>query len=749
MKKLSLSIKFVIITFTSIIVFKNILFILPYNDLDSFLKKPYSIEILDRNGNLLQVLTLNDGLRREYIGIKEIPYLIKEIFIKSEDKRFYYHCGVDFIALARSVFINLKYKNTISGASTITMQLARIISPHANTYGGKILEIINAIRLEAKLPKDKIFELWINSMPYGYQSMGIKTASKTFFGKDIKNITPAEALSLAVIPRSPEKYNTFNRVENLKKASHILAKRINFKIDNKDIENDIKKMSFYKWEFNAPHFINFIKNQLTQKELSSGKPVITSLDYKLTNLMQSILNEKLRKYKDYRVNNGAILLINNSTGEIIGYVGSNDFFDKINSGEIDGVHILNQPGSAIKPFLYALALDKGILPSDILPDVPMDFGGSNVYVPLNFNKRFNGPVRLRVALASSLNVPAVYLVTRLGVKNFINKLLELDFDSVEKQKNYLGSGIAVGNLEISLYELTRAFSIFPRSGEKNNLTFRKQNNDYYTHGEKIYSDYTSFIICDILSDSESRVIGFGSRTMFDTPYPCMFKTGTSNQFNNTWALGATPEYTIGCWMGNFSGETVIGKAGSSVPAEVIIRILNSIYYKRPAKNFKKIENIKQEIICPLSGGKVTKVCPGAVYEYFKENITLQDCDYHKLNSNGVVTVRYPDMFAKWSQKYEKTDSSFIVNSREKFPKIVRPKNNSLFYYDASIPPDNQAIKIEILNNNKDDIIDLFINGYNVQKLKFPYDYYMKIQKGSWKITAEGLKGSDEINIIVK
>ncbi|MCK4796288.1 MAG: transglycosylase domain-containing protein, partial [Spirochaetes bacterium] len=448
-----------LITILIILFINFILWILPYPELKQFLEKPYSLNIYDRNEMPLYTLPLKDGTRREYIELDEIPGLVKKIFIKSEDKRFYYHCGIDFVAIIRTIFLNIKQKKIITGASTITMQLSRIISPNKKGYKGKIKEMINAIRLEAKLSKNKILELWLNSIPYGYKTIGIKTASKTFFAKNLEELTHEQVIVLSIIPRSPSKYNPFDNSQQLKKTVLNLCKRLNFNTSIKQINISLDETKSYQWEFETPHFINFIKKGLSNKDLAKGKLIISSIDLDLNKKINGLLNQYLNDFEDNRITNGAILAINNNTGEIIIYIGSRDFLNKKYSGQIDGIRIFNQPGSTIKPFLYALALENNFLPSTILPDIPFDFGDEDVYVPLNFNRRFNGPVRLRVALASSLNVPSVYLVTRLGVRNFVDKLLELGFDSIIGHEENIGSGIALGNSENSLFELVKAFSV--------------------------------------------------------------------------------------------------------------------------------------------------------------------------------------------------------------------------------------------------------------------------------------------------
>ncbi len=371
------------------ILFNLTLKLLPFKALSDFRKKPYSLHILDRNNNLLRILPLANGDKREYMPIKKTPDLIKNIFITVEDKRFYYHWGFDFFAIARSLLLNIRYKKNISGASTITMQLARIINPHKTGFKGKITELFDAVRLESKLRKKEILELWLNSIPFGNQAVGIESASKIYFGIPADELSPAQVLALSIIPRRPISYNTITKSDKLIETANKLKKKIKYKITGEDLMSGIKNIKKFNWPYKACHFVNFVENNLTYDIFSKGLPVKTSLDLELTEFIEEKIRVNLDSYKESRLNNASALVIDNKTGEILSYVGSQDFFDKDKAGQIDGIHILNQPGSAIKPFLYAYAIEKGFYPNTILPDIQLDFGKESIYIPYNFNLRFN------------------------------------------------------------------------------------------------------------------------------------------------------------------------------------------------------------------------------------------------------------------------------------------------------------------------------------------------------------------------
>ncbi|HOV13340.1 MAG TPA: transglycosylase domain-containing protein [Spirochaetota bacterium] len=740
----SVIIKIVLATVMLFILFRLTLFLIPYNDLSEFLDSPYSQVVTDRNGVILQVLPLTGGERREFISFENIPKMSKMFFISSEDKRFYYHFGFDLISFCRALYTNIKNKTIVSGASTISMQLSRIVSPQKKSISGKFFEIINALRIESKLSKNKILELYLNSIPFGFNAVGVESGSKTFFNKSFLHLTPEELIILSIIPRSPQKFNPLTSKEECIKLALETRKRIKFQTSEEEIIKSVRDAKSYNYEFNANHFVNFIKSDVVKEKKNI---VNTSLDLKLNEYIQNSMRQHIDGYKQNRLTNGAVIVFDNITGEIVAYIGSKDFFDKSHSGEIDGIQVKNQPGSTLKPFLYALAIDKfNFLPSTILPDIISNFGGEEVYIPKNFNNRYNGPVRLRVALASSLNVPAVHTVTRIGVRNFVDLLIKLDFDSIANSKRSYGSGIAVGNAEVSLYELSRAFSIFVRNGKKLTLTYLKHDKREFKDGEKIFSDYTNFIVADILSDQKSRTLGFGSTTIFDTPFQAIFKTGTSNQFNNLWALGATRDYTVGVWMGNFSGETVIGASGSSIPLLLCVEVLKSLNKNKKITRFVAPKGVKKELICALSGKLLTENCNGGIYEYFNDEATLEKCNFH-IKENGKVKLMLPPIYSNYIRKMENYDFSFSEYNEK--VKILFPNNNAKYFFDSTFTSEEQAIFFEIFSINKNGVVDIYINNSFYKSLKFPFSFFFPLERGKYKIDAVSKNDRDSINIEVK
>lgn len=714
--------------------------LLPFPELEQFLEEKQSTVIRDRKGELLWIVPVDDqGLRREFVPLEKIPDHVVEIMLISEDKRFFFHPGVDLYAVIRSLYQNIRHGEIVSGASTVTMQLAGIMLGTERTLRAKMREMFTAVRIELRLSKRKILEEWLNALPFGFQAEGVGTASRIFFGKPVWKLTPAETVILAVVPRSPAAYNPFFNKEACAAAAFVLAKEKGMSIRKETIEKTVADISYEPIVKKAPHFIDYLLDHSDQTVNRERKEdIFSSLDLELTDWLRERLAYYVGREERNRIHNGAGLLLDNRTGEILAYVGAYDVRDTEQGSMIDAVHIKNQPGSAIKPFLYALAIEEGFRPNTVLPDIPLTFGAEHMYEPLNFNNAFHGPVRLRVALASSLNIPAVYTLNTVGVPRFEEFLIGIGFDSIREQRAAAGLGLALGNGEVTLFELTRAFSLFPRRGVPLTVTPVKREaaagSGRREENGRFVSRYTADIICDILQDDASRFLGFRDNPVFDLGFPVMFKTGTADQFQNIWAVAATPDYTVGIWMGNVSGETVKGRTGSSLPARVAGELLKKVQTKN--SEFPVPYNAEEVTICTLSGMAPGPVCPGVRREYLPRGEHLQQCSFHCLR-DGKMEIALPPLYDQWKHRYvESAESAVFRNGRpfdmEKDFRIVYPRDGSVFYIDPAVPKDVQAVAVRAVGGDGGPVT-VFVNGEMVDTVSPPYRWLFTLERGGWTV----------------
>ncbi len=672
---------------------KLLLSLWPYPELPAFQSAGSSTRFLDRHGELLDILPLEGGLLREFTPIPRIPAVLQEAFLAAEDRRFYWHLGIDPLAVIRAVGQNRRAGRTVSGASTITMQLARMIRKRGDGWQAKMGEAWDALLLEARLPKRRILEMYLNHVPFGFQAEGVTSGARLFFGRSVQDLRPEEALLLTVIPRRPTRYDPRdNRVPSIAAARELarstgLARKWGLPLTESGFSDRLRIARGWEDTSHAPHFVRFLAR--SRSGLHGLSEVRTTIDLGLQEELEAAIRTQVWAYARQRMTTGAGIVFDNHTGDVLAYVGSADWYDQPNQGQNDGVQAANQPGSCLKPFLYSLALERGFTPNMVLPDIPQDFGGAEVYVPANFNRRFSGPVRLRVALASSLNVPAVYTLQRLGVQSFADFLASFGFDSLASQRERLGVGLALGNAEVSLFALTRAFSVFPRGGAP--LAPRMlQADGEGGQAAPIISAYTAAEICRILSDQPSRFLGFGSARAMNTPFAAMFKTGTANQFQHVWALGATPDYTMGVWMGNFTGDTIIGRTGSGIPARVVADILSEIAL--PGSVFPEPPESRRVTVCSLSGGIPDGACPSVVEEFLPRGIDVPVCTYHHKTARGIQTT-YPPEYAAWLREGRKA-GGVAEASPEDGLQITQPVNGAVYFLDRSLPASHQGIGLQ-------------------------------------------------------
>ncbi|MDY3131045.1 MAG: transglycosylase domain-containing protein [Treponema sp.] len=734
-----------------------VLKIIPFKELNEFRTKPVSTRLYDCDNHLIQIIALEDGLRREWTDIESIPKEVQKLMLKAEDKRFYFHHGVDIFAVLNAFRQNTESSRTVRGASTITMQLAKMIYPEENrTFAVKIKDAINAIRIEAKLSKKQILELYLNSVPFGYNCEGITSAARMFYGKELKNLSTEEISCLSVITRRPKDYNPITNPKECAQRASLLNPKED---DYEKLLATAKAAYIHSCPFLLPHYVNYLRQNYLSGMPQNQAELHLAVSLALQQVAENALNQALEQAEKSRISNGAILVLNNEDNSVIAWVGNGNFFDVQKQGQIDGITVQNQPGSSMKPFLYALALDTKAAdgsslyyPSMVLPDVPLEFGEDRVYIPQNFNNRYNGPIRMRIALASSLNVPAVDLLDRIGVENYLEKLYQMNFTSLISQADVVDLGLALGVGEVTLAELAPAFSVFVRDGLYLPLSYEKHSEKEIKKiqkksGNQIYTRDTARILCSILSDKGARALGFGYTQTFQTEYPSIFKTGTSNQFQDIVALGATKEFTVAVWMGNHTGETVMGKTGSSLPAAAAKQILDYLeqYSKLSAeeKQFPLPENYEKKQICSLSGMPAGKNCPGVVYEYVPKDLVQDDCNWHVLNGNK-LSVIYPSEYQKWVRLY---DVAGEVDYTSSVLTVNTPKNKSVFYY-SNMNQDLQAIPVEVFGGQKEEAVVEYDDepAFTIYR---PFYFLLPVERGSHKCKISCDDESTEIFFEVK
>lgn len=642
-----------------------------YNSLG--LDKEYSLtfettRIYDRRGQLIYEKQPEEGLR-EYLVYSKVPKVLIEATTAAEDPTFFENKGYDPYAIVRAVFINISGRGS-SGASTITQQVARLLylPPQQRAElspDRKLDEIILAIKLTDNLSKEQILEKYLNNIYYGNLAYGIQAASLGYFGKNAGELDLAEASMLAGLPQAPSLYDpTINyelarrrqrivldlmvRYNRVSQAEADAAYRVNLQerlVDKRKRQTAIK----------APHFVNYILQQLegelpsaqlastgltTEDFKRGGFDIYTSIDLTMNDKAQEIVKGSVEELKKRRASNSALVAIRPDTGEILAMVGSTDYYDEQNQGQFNAALARRQPGSALKPFTYAFAMKKGWTAATVLADVVTQFpsNGSTPYSPQNFDGKTRGPVAVRQALGSSLNIPAVRALQYVGVETFMNEAKDLGITFQYGPERY-GLTLTLGGGEVRLLDLVDAYTVFPNLGERveavSFLKITRRGETIYEYGAEkarkraVLSPQISYVITDILSDNEARLLAFDRNNPLVLPNgrKAAAKTGTSNDFVDSWTVGYTPNLIAGIWVGNNNNKPMDGVAGS-VGAGIIWNRFMTEVYNNPAltdqikqsgaiiNDFAKPGDLEEVTVCVESGLLPNDACPQKRKELF-------------------------------------------------------------------------------------------------------------------------------------
>jgi penicillin-binding protein 1C len=645
-------------------------------DLQNRASKFETTRILDRNGNpLYEILDPSAG-RRTYVTLDKISPVLVAATIATEDKDFYEHPGFDMPAIIRALWENYRTGGQGGGASTITQQLARalLLSPEERaerTYSRKAREIILAAEITRRYSKDDILELYLNEIYYGNLAYGIEAASETYFGKTANQLTLAEASFLAGLPQSPSVYDIYtNRDVTLARQQQVLVLMFGvsqakgcIKVSNSDVPvcvdatgateaaNDIKSRTFNSPNVNAryPHWVNFVRSELEKKYdaqtiYRSGFIVYTTLDPALQDEAQRLVTEQVALLADKNAHNGALVAIKPSTGEILAMVGSPDFNNEAISGQINMADSpTRQPGSSIKPINYVAAFEKGWTPSTLIWDVPSEFPPSGdpndtrePYRPVNYDGNFHGPVTVRTALSNSFNVPAVKTLDFVKVyddpstpqKDGMIGMAEKLGITTFTRPDY-GLALTLGGGDVSLLELTSAYSVFANAGKKvppvailKIVDFEGKTVYEYQppQPEQVIRAEHAFLISSILSDNEARSWMFGRNSLLNLPFQVAAKTGTTNDFRDNWTLGYTPDLVTGVWVGNADYTPMVNTTGLTGAAPIwssFMQYAVPIVSGGAPTPFSVPPGIVEKAVCSVSGTEPSQWCKsGQRNEFF-------------------------------------------------------------------------------------------------------------------------------------
>jgi 1A family penicillin-binding protein len=603
-----------------------------------------STQIYDRDGRMMWELMDPNAGRRTWVPLNRIAPAMVAATIATEDRYFYANVGVDPIAVIRAVYYNVMAGEIVSGGSTITQQLARnvLLSPDERsrqTLARKVREAVLAVELARRYPKDKILEIYLNQVYYGNLAYGVEAASQTYFGKSAADLNLAEAALLAGLPQSPAAYDPIASPGRAKRRQQVT---LGLMVEAGYVTPAEAVAAYQQYleyspppaQFEAPHFVTYVRQLLEARygpDLLYHEPglkVQITLDPRIQAIAEEEVAKQVRALKDVDATNGAAVVLDVETGEILAMVGSADFNDEAISGQVNMALQPRQPGSAIKPLTYLAAFERGWTPATLVMDVPVEYpdGAGGVYRPVNYDGRFRGPVLVREALANSLNIPAVKALEFVGTPALKEMAQRLGITTLT-QDDY-GLSLALGSGEVSLLELVSAYQTMANGGLRVPPVALLRVTDGLGHlieehrssvGSEALRPEHAYLITHIMADNQARVPLFGADSPLKLARPAAAKTGTTNDFRDSWTIGYTADIVVGVWVGNADNHPMRDLSGLSGAAPIWHGIIERSLVDMPARDFVRPPTIIEMEICSDSGTVPSSSCPSRTNELFAQD----------------------------------------------------------------------------------------------------------------------------------
>jgi 1A family penicillin-binding protein len=687
---------------------------------DELLKREISqsTKIYDRTGEHV-LYEISGDEKRTLVSIDDIPDHVEHAVVAIEDKNFYEHKGFSIFAMFRTAITNVIYNRT-AGGSTLTQQFVKnaVLTPE-KTIIRKVKELIISYRLEKKFNKDEILQMYLNEIPYGSNAYGVEAASQKYFGKSVRDVSIAEAAVLASIVQAPTKYSPYGPNKDIllgRKDYVIELMNEQGYITDEEMKNALnEELLFEERNINitAPHFVLEVKHDLAQKYgektiEQGGLKIITTLDLYKQEIAEEVIEEKLNEYGErYNASNASLVAIDPKTGQVLALVGSRDYFNDDIDGQVNVATRLRQPGSSMKPLVYATLFEKGYKPETILYDVNTNFSNNpdNPYEPKNYNLSEHGPISIRKALAGSLNIPAVKALYLAGVDETINYLETFGYSSFT-DKDRFGLSFVLGGAEVKLIEHTNAYSAFARDGEIREISMilKVEDNEgnileeWKEHKKSVLSKESARMINSILSDNEARSFTFGQNNKLHLKdRPVAAKTGTTNDYKDAWTIGYTPSIVAGVWVGNSNNDEMNNAGGSTVAAPIWHDFMAKILKDTPVEEFKKPE-IKETGIDIIDGNiPVTKVRIDKTTGQIANEYTSPNLIEYKEIINHHSILHYIDKDNPLKGKienpendpqyklWEKAIKDWVKRTSSSTEEFTIPENNPEFGKEENIP----------------------------------------------------------------
>ncbi|MBI4084883.1 MAG: transglycosylase domain-containing protein [Candidatus Levybacteria bacterium] len=687
--------------------------------------------IYDRTGKVI-LYSVYEEQNRTYVKLDQIPDNLRNATIAIEDEDFYKNKGFSPVAYLR-VVKNALLGRGLAGGSTISQQLVKnVLLTNERNLPRKIKELILSIQVNHRFSKDQILELYLNNIPYGGTAIGVEAAAQQYFGKDVKDLDLVESAFLAGLPQSPTSYSPFTGNKHyVDRTRAVLMQMVsNEYITKEESEDALKKIEEYKFSqratsIKAPHYVMYVRELLVREfgenmVLTGGLQVITTLDYALQKEAEEIVKDEIGALKGFKVGNGAAMVTDPKTGEILAMVGSKDYFDEENDGNFNvAVSGERQPGSSLKPIIYAKSFEKGYTPATLLMDVQTEFPTDDpthpIYIPVNYSGKFSGPVQVRFALGNSINLPAVKMLAMVGIKDAMQKAYEMGIEEWEPTSENLrnvGLSLVLGGRETTLFEEMTAYGVFANKGMRQDLKAILNVKDSKgktlfetkaTHstsslrensgragqaeGTKVLSDEVAFLTSHILLDNNARIQEFGANSYLRIPGKTVaVKTGTTDEKRDNWTVGYTPSIVVGVWVGNNDRTPMNPKIASGATGASTIwhKLMRLALKDKNDEQFTVPENVEAVQVDAFSGGQPVDGQPTRT-EYFIKGTQpttrspILQREFFVFKENDPVSTdgrnRWQEGIDAWIEQAHKDDPKYHPPEDVKNPKKDEEDNN--------------------------------------------------------------------------
>lgn len=663
-----------------------------------------SVVLLDRQGDVLDHWVRLDYYRHRTTKLELIPKDLIDATLAAEDKRFYSHGGVDFRATARAVRDSWDQQRFVSGASTITQQTVKITSKKSSrTIPTKIRECLTARHLEMTHSKDDILTAYFNHLDYGNRSQGPLQAARHYFGKPLSQLSLSECALLAGLPQAPSRLNPRrNPQAAVKRRNWILGRmQIVHGIDPVRIsraQSEPLKLHQRSRVKNAPHLVALMRKTDWQKDIQ------TSISGPLQRDITQIVREKIQQLEAKHIQNAAVIVIKNQTGEVLAHVGSADFNHPM-AGQIDAAQTARSPGSALKPFTYLLSFQQaGMTPATIVADVPTRYSDDlGIKTFVNYDRQHRGPVTVHHALANSLNIPAVRTLNRLGgPKPLLQMLQTYGISTLEEKPNHYGLSLTLGSGEVTLTELTNAYACLARMGTFLPPLYLSQNRNK-AKKQQVRITPEGWMLANTMSDNGARSSAFGAHSQLRLPFPCAVKTGTSSDFKDNWCLGFTADFTVGVWAGNLDNTPMRGVSGVTGAAPIFQQTMLRLHRDQPPRWFPRPQELTECYIHPKTGRRLTRQRPEGLTLHLPNNI-LPLFEPSQTMATDLATahatqdkIPLPQKYKEWLETEGDKGRFFIAKMKNQSPdqhlRILSPFQDATYLIDPDLPAQGRRLNL--------------------------------------------------------